>query len=239
MSRRRYVSSDISLDPAVNRVGVVSDFAALLYTWMIPHAKDDATISGDPDRILLEVVPGRRDKTASDIIEALEFIEAEGLFEWWDRETMTIYFDPESFYKYQTYIKPCNRRAPLDNAEERRKTPKNTASLSLSLSPSNHLSDKSDSNESKSPSYPSDFLAFWDAYPRREKKGDALRAWKVVRKHYDAETIIAGIEPYKASEKVRAGFVQLPATWLRARCWEDESIPFIPADDGVVFGVQY
>lgn len=140
MSRRRYISTEISLDPAVNRVARRSDFAALLYTWMIPHASDDATITGDPEKLLLEVLPGRRDKEPDDIQAALEVMEAEGLFELWSRETMTIYFWPESFYRYQTYIKPTNRRMWDAISEEQRKTPKNAASLSLPHSHTHSLS---------------------------------------------------------------------------------------------------
>jgi len=134
VSRRRYVSTDISLDAALNRVAKHSDFAALLYSWMIPHATDDATITGDPETLLMEVFPGRRDKDIHDVEKALELIESEGLFEMWSRITQTIYFWPETFYRYQTYIKPSDRRVEEANAAERRRTPKNTASLSPSLS---------------------------------------------------------------------------------------------------------
>ena len=111
---------------------------------MIPHAKDDATITGDPEQLLFEAMPGRRDKESSDIFDALEFIEVAGLFEWWDREGNVIYFPPDSFYRYQTYIKADKRRAPLTDAEKRRETPNNAASLSPSpsLSPSLSMGDE-------------------------------------------------------------------------------------------------
>lgn len=134
MSRRRYVSTEISLDGALNRVAKQSDFAALLYTWMIPHAADDATITGDPEKLLMAVMPGRRDKDPADIEAALKLLEAEGLFELWSRSTRTIYFWPHAFYRYQTYIKTSNRRDAAADAEEHRRTPKNTVSLSPSLS---------------------------------------------------------------------------------------------------------
>jgi hypothetical protein len=136
MSRRRYISTEISLDPAVNRVAKQSDFAALLYTWMIPHASDDATITGDPEKLLMLVAPGRRDKDPNDVEAALALLDAEGLFELWSRATATIYLWPEAFYRYQTYIKPSNRRVESASTADQRKTPQNTASLSPSLSPS-------------------------------------------------------------------------------------------------------
>ena len=83
MARRRYLSTNISLDTAVNKLAVeYGDFAALLYTWMIPHAEDDASLSGDPEEILYTVIPGRRDKTVDDVIAALEGMEKLGLIIW-------------------------------------------------------------------------------------------------------------------------------------------------------------
>jgi hypothetical protein len=44
--RRRYLSTAISLDPTVNKLArTAGDFAALLFTWMIPHADDDGAIT--------------------------------------------------------------------------------------------------------------------------------------------------------------------------------------------------
>lgn len=149
MSRRRFLSTEISVDRQVNRMGTKhGDAAVLLYTWMIPHASDDATITGDPFELLGTVWPGRRDKTEEDVIAALGAMEEFGLIRW-DREGAIIYF-PESFYRYQTYIKPANRRAPttsdiqrktLQNVADQRGSAQNSASLSpspsLSLSNTN------------------------------------------------------------------------------------------------------
>jgi hypothetical protein len=62
--RRRYLSTAISLDATVNKLAVTAgDFAALLFTWMIPHADDDGSITADTEELLFTIVPGRRDKT--------------------------------------------------------------------------------------------------------------------------------------------------------------------------------
>ena len=171
MSRRRYVSTDISLDPAVNRVSKKSDFAALLYTWMIPHASDDATITGDPEKLMMLVMPGRRDKDPKDIAAALTLLEAEGLFELWSRTTGTIYLWPATFYRYQTYIKPANRRSESADAAEQRKTPQNTASLSLSPPPSHSPSPslKESAVDADAPTCAPDlFTEFWRVWPNHK-----------------------------------------------------------------------
>jgi hypothetical protein len=145
VARRRYISTLISRDRDVDRLAKeAGDFAVLLYTWMIPHTEDDCTLHGDPGEVMITVIPWRRDKTEQNVIDALEAMDRIGLIVW-DRDNNTIYFPPESFYRYQTYIAdgkrrsaesiPQRRRTPK-NAEERRETAPNTASPSPSLSPS-------------------------------------------------------------------------------------------------------
>jgi hypothetical protein len=159
MARRRYVSTNVSVDKVLNRLARESDFAALFYMMMIPHADDEATLIGDPDELLATVLPGRRDKDTADVIAAIEAMLTAELLEGWDREKGIIYFPVESFYKYQTYIPEGKRRKwrygsapipvpqpPAQNsdksgsvpiiAEERRESPEIAAYPSVSPSPS-------------------------------------------------------------------------------------------------------
>lgn len=125
MARRRYISTDISIDPDVTQlIEEHGEFAGLLYTWMIPHAEDDATLSGDPRKLLYQVVPGLRSRTAADVEDALEGMARLGLIEW-DRAENIIRFPAGSFYRYQTYIKEERRRASPRNSANQRKTAQN------------------------------------------------------------------------------------------------------------------
>lgn len=138
MSRRRSLSTTISTDRAVHQLAIRhGDFAALLYTWMIPHAEDDATISGDPFEIMVTVVPTRRDKGEQDIADAIEGMIACGLLA--RREDGRLEFPPESFYKHQSYIPTAKRRtaesapvpephvdATATNGDEQRESPQIT-----------------------------------------------------------------------------------------------------------------
>jgi hypothetical protein len=148
MSRRRYLSTEISIDTAVNRLArSAGDFAVMLYTWMIPHCDDDGIVHGDAEEIILQVIPGRRDKKIEDVTTALAAMQEHGLIEW-DQEGRRVVFPAASFYKYQTYIKEDRRRgasgadnnnAPevtqdADNAAKQRKTAQNTVSVKHSLS---------------------------------------------------------------------------------------------------------
>jgi hypothetical protein len=109
MARRRYLSTEIGHDSRVNRVATEDDFAALLYTWMIPHCEDDAILHcGDPEEILYMVMPARRDKTPKDIALALALIHNQGLV-CWDMANNAVLYPPEAFYKYQTQV-PLHKR---------------------------------------------------------------------------------------------------------------------------------
>jgi hypothetical protein len=139
MARRRYISTEISVDSRIAKLAEKhGDFAALLYTWMIPHAADDCSITSEPDELLMLVVPGLRSKTCGDVTRAIEgMIELGLVFE----EGDSLVFPPEAFYRYQTYINANNRRTP-QNAEKRRESaeiavsPPPSLSLTPSLSPS-------------------------------------------------------------------------------------------------------
>lgn len=157
MSRRRYLTSDISRDGRVNRLAMqAGDFAVMLYTWMIPHADDQGILRGTPEEIMLEVCPGRRDKTPDDVEASLSVMAELGLIEW-DRERNIIGFPPDSFYRYQTYIPAGKRRtAPLaewlartanisadqrqtpPKSDDRRDPPQTAVSPSPSPSPRDH-----------------------------------------------------------------------------------------------------
>jgi DnaD/phage-associated family protein len=109
MARRRYVSTEISIDKEVNKLALqYGDFAALLFTWMIPHAEDDRTITADPYEILNKVVPARRDKTEEDVQEAIAGMIKHKLLTVVE-DGKLLKFKKKSFYKYQSYI-PVNKR---------------------------------------------------------------------------------------------------------------------------------
>lgn len=160
MARRRQISTQISVDKVVNKLAVeYGDFAVMLYTWMIPHAEEDATLTGDPEEILFSVIPGRRDKTAQDVVDALSGMSELGLIEW-DVDNNLIGFPPDTFYKYQSNVKEDRRRKcsifdfgsgtgdretppnatkhheSAPNNTEQHETPENTASISSSVSSS-------------------------------------------------------------------------------------------------------
>ena len=67
-----------------------------------------------------------------------------------------------------------------------------------------------------------DFERFWKAYPKKESKGDARKAWSKVRVPIDE--ILAAVELFKKTKRGGGDrqYIPYPATWLRAERWSDE-----------------
>lgn len=70
------------------------------------------------------------------------------------------------------------------------------------------------------------FDEFWNSYPKKVGKQDAVRAWKKIKP--DAVLmgkIISGLNAWKDSDqwnKEDGQYIPYPATWLNKRKWEDE-----------------
>lgn len=77
----------------------------------------------------------------------------------------------------------------------------------------------------KNTAQPSGFAEFWLAFPRKKNKGDAEKAWKAIKPGAGlVATILAAIASAKQSvEWLKDGgrFIPYPASWLRAKGWED------------------
>lgn len=70
------------------------------------------------------------------------------------------------------------------------------------------------------------FAEFWQAYPKRKKKGDAEKAFKKIKPTQELhDKIMFAISKAKQSKdwlKDNGQYIPYPATWLNAKCWEDE-----------------
>jgi HNH endonuclease len=71
-----------------------------------------------------------------------------------------------------------------------------------------------------------DFMTFWAAYPRREAKGNARRAWRAaLSRGVDPKEVIRGAERYRDNPLRMAGgskYTAHPATWLNGDRWLDQ-----------------
>lgn len=76
------------------------------------------------------------------------------------------------------------------------------------------------------------FDAFWRAYPRKESKGAARRAWDKAVRRARAEDVIAGAQRYAADPNREPQYTAHAATWLNADRWTDDPLPARSAPAG-------
>ncbi len=70
------------------------------------------------------------------------------------------------------------------------------------------------------------FAEFWAAYPRKQSKQDAIKAWGRIKPSPELRaTILAAIAAQKGWRPWIEGYVPYGATWLNGRKWEDEPPP--------------
>jgi len=72
-----------------------------------------------------------------------------------------------------------------------------------------------------------EFDMFWNSYPRRKGKEDAVKAWsKVIERGIPATVVSSGAAAYRAEcerTSKEKQYIKMPATWLNGGCWDDES----------------
>jgi|GEM_PF-2196909 len=71
-----------------------------------------------------------------------------------------------------------------------------------------------------------DFEAFWSAYPRKDGKASARKAYDRARRKIGHEAIMRAVSAWPFGENVRNGqdFRPHPASWLNGERWNDESV---------------
>jgi hypothetical protein len=72
-----------------------------------------------------------------------------------------------------------------------------------------------------------EFDRFWKAYPRKQNKGHAEKAWAKAIKLADPDQIISAVERSSWNEDKQ--FIPHPASWLNGKRWEDELPNMQPA----------
>lgn len=135
MSRKRYISTEISTDKKVAELADHGLLPLLLFTWAIPHMDDWGRITGDAREFKLLVCPGL-DVTTKDVDEAIDAIVSAGLWLRYevDGKKCIAVANQESWFKHQSYINKEKRNndagshfpSPPQNAEKHRKTPQIT-----------------------------------------------------------------------------------------------------------------
>lgn len=128
---------------------------------------------------------------------------------------------------------PCKRgqgSAPKKSRTRKKATETAKEAEASSENPANNSIDvehgESESTHSVNADIDERFTQFWQAYPRKTAKLDALKAWRKLEPDaYLLDEILAAVERDKQSEQWKQDngqFIPYPATWINQRRWEDE-----------------
>lgn len=75
-----------------------------------------------------------------------------------------------------------------------------------------------------------EFDTWYQSYPRKKGKGQAMKAYKSARKKVSAETLLTALAAQSETLMARgADYCPYPATWLNQERWLDEPDPLTPA----------
>lgn len=208
-TNRRMISKSISTSIKLSRV---SDFAALLFTWLIPHCDDNGNMDGEPYLINGIVCPLRK-KTIDEVESALKELESQKLISFYEKNGRFVHV--ERWKEHQTlrgdrpdFRYPSGKQLGNQSATsgKRNVTKRNLTEHNITYTPP--------------------FLEFWNNYPNKTAKGAALKAWERIKPDAKLQKVILeAIENHKQSSQWKEDngrFIPHPATWLNQRRWEDE-----------------
>jgi len=153
----------------------------------------------------------------------------------------------KNFTKHQVITRPSKLRNPLPDSDgltehslsihrplsdererEREREREVKENNTLSCKPQHEGCASKPSNGKLTQEQLAAFGQFWQAYPKRKNKGQALKAWAKI--HPDEQlvaTMIAKIRQATTSDdwtKENGRYIPHPATWLNAIGWEDDDI---------------
>lgn len=120
MSRRRYISTDISTDAQLAMLAQDGPLPLLIYTWAIPHMDDWGRMTGDALQFKLLVCPAL-DVTAMEVERQLNRIAEVGL---WTISVTTngkrlIQIPSKRWFREQWHLKGQIRRKPWKRVSAR------------------------------------------------------------------------------------------------------------------------
>ena len=128
-----------------------------------------------------------------------------------------------SFDGRKRFLRSCLAKTSRQNsgnceAESQKVRDSNTSNKPLNK-PHNSLSSIDDA-----------FVAFWSAYPRKDGKQDAIKAWKALKPNEELQQTILN-DIHRRLEKggtwfgTEKRFIKMASSYLRGKRWEDENIP--------------
>ena len=115
MARKRFITSDMSIDEKIAEIAAENPVAALMWPWFITGFDDWGRMEAVPVKIKLSIFPAFP-YTPKDIEEAIDLYDKFGIVHKYEvdgKEYLAI--EPEKYYKYQTYIRGSKREIDSSN----------------------------------------------------------------------------------------------------------------------------
>jgi hypothetical protein len=204
------------------------EFIWLLYSWIIPQTDDFGRFDADPRTVKGKCFP-HTNRPTKDFKNAIDILERVGLIiVYGDGPFLEIvdFAEHNKLRKDRTRISKFPERTDV-NTRKHDGIPMpyqchTNATPKLSEVKLREVKIREDNT------LESEFDRFWIIYPKKKSKGDAEKAWKQIKPNPTEEftsMIIAKLLKLKRCPewtKEDGQFVPYPATWLRAKGWNDE-----------------
>ena len=171
MANRRMVSKSISYS---KQVSSISEFAQLLFTWIIPHLDDFGRIDGDPEVIKAMVMPLSKRPT-KDFEKSIRMMVKHGLIDRYKVEGRSVIEYP-AFDRHQTGLNKRTKSRYPDNPNDPRSS-KNFQEITKSYYPNEGNITEHNQIE-KNKSYPVTQDNKINFIPKNENEKIALEAWE-------------------------------------------------------------
>ena len=115
MGRKRFITSDMSIDEKIAEIAAENPVAALMWPWFITGFDDWGRMEAVPGKIKLSIFPAFP-YTSKDIKEAIDLYDKYGIVHKYEVDGKEyIAIEPEKYYKYQTYIRGDKREKDNSN----------------------------------------------------------------------------------------------------------------------------
>jgi len=115
MARKRFITSDMSIDEKIADIAAENPVAALMWPWFITGFDDWGRMEAMPKKIKLSIFQAFP-YTAKDIEGAINLYDKYGIVYKYEVDGKSyLAIEPEKFYKYQTYIRGNKREIDSSN----------------------------------------------------------------------------------------------------------------------------
>lgn len=227
MARIRNIKPDFWTD---EKLVELDPWERLLFIGIWNFVDDEGYMPYSPKRIKMQVFPG----DSLEISRGLQNLISIGSLTLYDSEAGQI-LKVTNWSKHQKVSNPSpSKYRDIDLAPTDGKPRKHAESV-VQI-PESTLKSTEDSREVHTErererevkkdlsSKPDEFDQWYSRYPKKEAKEAARKAFDKARRTVDLHTLINGVDRYALTVKGKdRQFIALPATWLNAGRWEDET----------------